>query len=293
MSTNFEETIKKVFYESLQDPIWHIFPVNGGSINNSIKVTTQSAKNYFVKYNNGSDAKELLHAELNGLKLLAGKTSLNIPEIVHFRSEDHGPSLLILKYIEKCNSSKCMNWEDAALQLYELHSVKNTKYGLDTHNFIGNMVQLNYLTDSWVELFGTYRLNHQGNIYAKTKGADKKMLKKLDTLILKLPDFLECKAPSLLHGDLWNGNLIHGSDNKPWFIDPSVYYGHFEVDLAMTKLFGGFPNKFYETYYSCNKPEPGNRERNSIYQLYYLLVHLNMFGDAYLKQIHSILNELT
>ena len=101
---------------------------------------------------------------------------------------------------------------------------------------------------------------------------------------------VEPEQPSLLHGDLWSGNVITGNDGKAWLIDPAVYVGHAEADLAMTELFGGFPPAFYDAYKEAAKLQPGYAKRRDLYNLYHLLNHLNMFGRSYYPSVMRIVN---
>ena len=113
----------------------------------------------------------------------------------------------------------------------------------------------------------------------------------MDNLIKKVPDLISGteEEPSLLHGDLWSGNYLIDERGIPWLIDPAVYYGHREADLAMTSLFGGFSNTFYSAYKSAYPISQGYAEREPLYQLYHLLNHLNLFGTGYYSQVISIL----
>lgn len=115
-------------------------------------------------------------------------------------------------------------------------------------------------------------------------------LKKFQSLYPKLESLFPKEKPSLLHGDLWSGNVLCGPDGKPCLIDPAIYYGHREMDLAFSRLFGGFDSKFYEAYESILPLEPGFESRIAVYNLYPLLVHLNLFGTAYLPGIEKTLN---
>jgi fructosamine-3-kinase len=116
--------------------------------------------------------------------------------------------------------------------------------------------------------------------------------KKFESLFKNLPSILIEEKPSLLHGDLWNGNLIPDNNGSPCLIDPAVYYGNREIDLAMTQLFGGFTETFYKSYQNAFPLERGFQHRLEIYNLYPLLVHVNLFGQGYLSQVLSIINKL-
>ena len=110
----------------------------------------------------------------------------------------------------------------------------------------------------------------------------------LHALKKRLDDFLPAEGRSLLHGDLWSGNyLYHPGESRCYLIDPAVYYGHYEVDLAMTELFGGFPSTFYEGYFTIKPLTSGWQKRQAIYQLYYLTAHVLLFGRSYLPRVQS------
>ena len=108
------------------------------------------------------------------------------------------------------------------------------------------------------------------------------LLERLDTLLIE-PEY-----PSLLHGDLWSGNFMTGDDGKAWLIDPAVYVGHAEADIAMTELFGGFSEEFYSAYRETAPMQAGYEDRRDLYNLYQLLNHLNMFGGSYLSSVRRI-----
>ena len=166
------------------------------------------------------------------------------------------------------------------------------KFGFVQDNFIGAKSQKNVNSDSWITFFRDSRLEPQfkeADSYFDTN--ERKLVTKL---LDHLDEFLvEPENPSLLHGDLWKGNSMCGSDGKAWLIDPAGYVGHAETDLAMTELFGGFPQEFYDAYKEANPLKPGYDERRDLYNLYHLLNHLNMFGEGYLNPVKSIIEEYT
>ena len=164
------------------------------------------------------------------------------------------------------------------------------QYGFPQNNFIGARPQNNTWSDSWITFFRDQRLAPQ------FRDADSYFTPADRTKITKLLDNLdrflvEPEHPSLLHGDLWAGNVMCGPDGKAMLIDPACYIGHREADLAMTQLFGGFPQAFYEEYKKAAPLQPGYEERRDLYNLYQLLNHLNLFGPTYLGPVLSIVDE--
>ena len=163
-------------------------------------------------------------------------------------------------------------------------------FGFSQDNFIGARPQKNNLNSSWISFFREQRLAPQfkaADSYFTSEDREKitKLLDNLDRFLI------EPEQPSLLHGDLWSGNVMCGSDGKAMLIDPACYVGHREADLAMTELFGGFPQDFYEAYSEAFPLQPGYEERRDLYNLYQLLNHLNLFGPTYLEPVLSIVGE--
>ena len=162
--------------------------------------------------------------------------------------------------------------------------VSGGRYGFDTDNYIGATVQINSPRDSWIDFFRDCRLHPQFKMTERY--FDDADVKKILRLLDRLPELLiEPDHPSLLHGDLWSGNYIVGNDGKAWLIDPAVYVGHSEADLAMTELFGRFPAGFYNAYYTVNPIDPGYKDRRDLYNLYHLINHLNLFGGTYYSAV--------
>ena len=156
-----------------------------------------------------------------------------------------------------------------------------------TLNYIGAGEQTNEIRDSWVNLFRECRLEVQFQRAAHY--FDSSDRKAFQSLLDHLEDYLpEPAFPSLLHGDLWGGNFVTGPDGYAWLIDPAVYVGHLEADLAMTELFGGFSHIFYESYQEVNPLLPGYKDRRDLYNLYHLLNHLNLFGGGYYGSVMRI-----
>lgn len=165
------------------------------------------------------------------------------------------------------------------------------KYGFVADNYIGAAIQINTPKKSWVEFFRECRLLPQ--LRMADRYLDTGLRRKADRLLAHLDRYLrEPEFPSLVHGDLWGGNVLCGSDGRAWLIDPAAYVGDFETDLGMTELFGRFPSAFYRAYQEENPVNGGYQERKPIYQLYHLLNHLNLFGRSYLGSVAAILGAM-
>jgi fructosamine-3-kinase len=270
--------------------VYNITPVSGGSINDSFKVDT-SRGSYFIKANIESFSAEMFEKEVLGLNCLRFGCSLRVPEVIgSFKTRSR--SYLILEWLEP--AARAANyWELLGCGLAELHKQTNNSYGLDYNNFIGSLRQHNDYHASWVEFFIQHRLSPQLKLSLQQQLIDPDILLKFDALFEKLSALLPVERPALIHGDLWSGNIFQDEEGLPCLIDPAVYYGHREVDIAFSKLFGGFAPAFYEAYNSAFPLEQHFDERIDLYNLYPLLVHLNLFGQSYLGQIKSILQRFT
>lgn len=236
---------------------------------------------YFCKYNglsNDSLLKEIKSLELLKKTLLASNISeISIPKIFTY---DHN-EIFMQRIFPKDATDKQM--ETFGKALAQFHKIKQEKYGFDVDNFIGLSPQKNILSSNWGEFFYEYRLSFQANMIENPKIKEEfvsTLLKNKDKLINFLNENVE--HPSLVHGDLWSGNVLFEKE-KIYIIDPASYYADREVDVAMTNLFGGFSKKFYEAY---NKEYPLSTEykkKQVIYNLYHYLNHYNLFGISYLN----------
>jgi fructosamine-3-kinase len=222
-------------------------------------------------------------AECAGLKAIAATKAIRTPEILHCGAYEKSGCLL-LEFIE-AQGARIDHFAVLARQLAALHKTTNDTFGWTNDNFIGRLPQRNSQDANWTAFYLESRLIPQlmmardhGLLSATDIPDDTKMLSVFEELFSGV-------TPSLLHGDLWNGNYLISTDGTPYLIDPAVYYGHSEVDLAMSLLFGGFGESFYAAYHEIIPATPGMDERIGIYQLYYLLVHLNLFGAAYYERV--------
>lgn len=258
----------------------HCIPVSGGCINHAYCIASGSQK-VFLKHNRRDLFPGMFEAEAAGLQLLRESRSVNVPHVLG--TGDFGnDSYILLEFIEPGKKRKDY-WEDAGRRLAALHRCVSEKYGLEQDNYIGSVRQSNKKHKDWIHFFLEERIKPFTDIL--TYPDYDKMEKTLRSMI-------PAEMPALLHGDLWNGNVITGSQGQACLIDPAVYYGHRETDLAMTKLFGGFPREFFDAYKEENPLQPGFEGRIDVYNLYPLLVHARLFGGGYVGQVRDILKSL-
>ncbi|MFY0627981.1 MAG: fructosamine kinase family protein [Reichenbachiella sp.] len=258
--------------------------ISGGCINHAGKFEHEG-KNYFLKWN--QNAQDLFEKERMGLEILEDAKCLRIPKIVGC-GQVHQFDFLCLEYISQINSSK-QYWEKFGTELSNLHKETADYFGLKFDNHIGRLHQTNTEHKLWEDFFIQERLVPQVNIALNKGLLNTKQANEFDMFYELVPDFFPKETPALLHGDLWSGNIICGENNLPYLIDPAVYYGHREMELAFTQLFGGFDKIFYDAYHASYPLEKEFNKRVEIYNLYPLLVHLNLFGTSYLAQIVSTL----
>jgi protein-ribulosamine 3-kinase len=261
--------------------------IGGGCINNAMKVQTNSGI-FFLKWNDAKRYPKMFEVEAKGLTLLKETNTIGIPQVIATDEAD-SYSLILLEFIEPGKRIKNF-WEDFGTALAQLHKNSTQLFGLEYSNYIGSLPQSNTQKKSWVDFFIEERLEKQIAL-AKNSGAiNNSTIQQFNSLYKRLPEIIPNEKPSLIHGDLWNGNFMTGADGKAWLIDPAVYYGHREMDLAMSKLFGGFSDEFYESYHEVFPLEKGFEKRVDIPNLYPLLVHVNLFGGSYLSEVKNILS---
>lgn len=259
--------------------------IAAGSHNQGIRLETPEGS-FFLKINFDHE-RDILKKEAAGLDLLRNSTFLQVPDVVGFgRVGDY--NYLLMEFIQKRRQNSNY-WENLGIGLAHLHLTQQSQFGLEEDNFIASLNQRNLPTDKWLDFFVEFRLEPLiGKAYFD-RLVPLDFLKRFQEIYPKLNGIFPEENPALLHGDLWSGNVICNEDGQPALIDPAVYFGHREMDLAFSRLFGGFDQEFYEAYDSAFPLAPGFESRMGIYNLYPLLVHLNLFGSAYLPGIERIL----
>jgi len=260
-------------------------PSGGGCINDCFILKTSSGK-FFLKKNDAKQFPKVFEAESKGLQLLNGTVPGIVPNVIA-QSEFKDEQLLILENIEKGKTQKEF-WNDFAKKLAALHRKTNDFFGLDHDNYIGSLPQSNKNHHDWISFFILERIEPQLKKAIDAGELPSFAHKNFEKLFSKLGEVFPSEKPSLLHGDLWSGNYLIENDGWVKLIDPAVYYGFREMDLAMTKLFGGFDAELYRFYHELFPLENGFEKRIDICNLYPLLVHVNLFGGHYPKEVMSI-----
>ncbi|MDG1330824.1 MAG: fructosamine kinase family protein [Crocinitomicaceae bacterium] len=259
-------------------------PVHGGDNNQVYKLLT-SEGTFLIKINQSSSP-ELFEKEAKGLELLTKNAAFRIPTILAVDSFLDG-QFILLEYISSGEKTPGY-WKEFGEQLASMHQNTHDYFGLDHNNYIGSLNQPNEFHKKWSSFYFHERILKQLELLdAKQQLSFNPQ--QLNALNERIELLFSDQPSSLLHGDLWSGNCMSDERNKPVLIDPAVYYGHREMDLAMTLLFGGFDELFYEAYNQLFPLEKNWRDRLEMCQLYPLLVHANLFGGHYTNSCKNII----
>ncbi|MDD9148707.1 fructosamine kinase family protein [Sporolactobacillus sp. CQH2019] len=256
-------------------PIDRIVPLSGGDINDAYAIES-GKRHYFLKVHTHVPDNFFV-PEAAGLKLIA--RSARTPHVIDF-GEIAADDFLLLEWIP---AGHFHNERKLGEDLAHVHRQTSSSFRFDFNNYAGQLPQYNHREQDWTTFYLKWRLAPQIEI-AKKRGCwnsrRQENYEKLAERFARTYRELDV-VPGLLHGDLWGGNVMYAENGEPVLIDPSVFYGNREMDLAMTRLFGGFGDSFYRAYNAAYPLDPGWEERVPWYQLYYLLCHLNMFGEGY------------
>lgn len=270
----------------LDEPIMTTNPISGGDIHAAYQITTPT-RALFVKVPQHAHGADLLAAEAGGLALLRGKSPLLVPELI---AQSAAPPYLVLNYLKPAPPDRSA-WEKLGRGLAALHRNTAPTFGLDHANFIGTLSQRNPMHTRWADFYAEARLLPQLQWAVDRKHLNTEDTAATERLCHRLPELLPEEPPALIHGDFWSGNFHCATGGRMYLIDPAVCYAHREMDLALARLFGGFDAAFYAAYQAAYPLLSGWEERLPIYQLYYLLAHVNMFGAAYVGRTRRILRE--
>lgn len=257
-------------------------PVGGGCINNGARLLTESGKSFFLKTNRSTPA-DMFEREAEGLQALTTSDGPRVPQPYLY-----GEAFLLMEDLAPGTRSRDY-WPTFGRRLAALHLHTNPRFGFDHDNYIGSTPQPNAWMEDGYRFFGERRLSFQARLARQRGLLGQSELAQVESIIARLPTLVPAQPASLLHGDLWSGNALADGDGAPAIIDPATHFGWAEAELAMTTLFGSFPESFYDAYQEVRLLDAGFTKRYAIYNLYHLLNHLNLFGAGYYGRVVAIL----
>ncbi len=258
----------------------------GGDINDVLLLKC-SSESFVLKLNLDAKYPGMFEAEAKGLELLASSNSFRTPKVHHWGTVD-SYSYLLMEYI-RSGDRRLDFWQNFAENLVRLHQTTADHFGLEYSNYIGSLPQRNEAFEDAAQFYVSERLHPQLKM-ASDHGYS---FPGLEMALKNISEAIPREAPSLVHGDLWGGNYLVSSSGEPVLIDPAVAFASREMDIGMMLLFGGFSSEVYDRYNEMFPMAAGWEDRVPIWQLYYLLVHLNLFGSGYLSRVKDILRRYT
>ncbi|MCU7940483.1 MAG: fructosamine kinase family protein [gamma proteobacterium symbiont of Bathyaustriella thionipta] len=282
ISDHISQTLNKPFQIQQKKSI------GGGSINSAYQVTGDDNQQFFIKLNN-ANLEFMFQVEFDSLNELSQVRTIQIPKPVCFGSVD-SKSYLVLEHIAMNSDG---DQQQLGYALAQMHKITASQYGWYQNNIIGSTPQSNHTQSDWLTFWREERLLPQFKMLYD-KGYKNQLQTLSDKLLNHLDSLLANHNPpaSLLHGDLWSGNYAFDHQGRPVIFDPALYYGDREADLAMTELFGGFSQDFYQAYNEAWPLDDAYGQRKTLYNLYHILNHANLFGTSYLSQAISMMQRL-
>lgn len=282
------EVLKKVALAKLKFD--EAIPIKGGDINDAFRLE-RDGKPFFLKLNVADSFPELFRKEADNLNFLAKINQLILPNVI-----DHGISqdnfqFLILEWLERKTPTE-KSWIHLANNMATLHRTHQENFGWTEDTYYGIVLQPNVASTQWEDFFSENRILPMAKLLRDKNLIGIRESQQLDKYCKHINSFFPIEQPSLLHGDFWSGNILPIENNQIALIDPSSYFGHREMDLAMSKLFGGFDHQFYQTYQELYPLEETWQERLPYTQLYPLMLHALLFGGYYLDEVQTILKKL-
>lgn len=263
--------------------ITSVNPLSGGDINEVYRLETKHS-NYVIKLNKADAFPGLFEKEALGLKAMRDTKAIDVPEVLGYGAFENN-TYLVLEYKEQGRVSRNF-WERFGQELAAMHRHTRKDFGFHQDNYIGSLPQYNTSESTASEFYIRQRLQPQFNM-AKNRGYE---FKNLEQFYKQIEQMIPDEPPALIHGDLWAGNFLVNSKDQPCLIDPAVAYAPREMDIAMMKLFGGFDEVMYQAYQESFPLEKDWEDRIALWQLYYILVHVNIFGGHYYSQAKSLMS---
>lgn len=283
LKTKLQTTLTEIHH--LPVTLLQVTPVYGGSINSAAKLETNAGL-FFVKWNNAAKYPGMFAAEERGLHLLRETNTLHIPEVISSGTAGND-AWLLLRFLIKTTPDAAARYE-AGCALAALHKHSATYFGLDHNNYIGSLPQQNTMHATWAAFYAEERIIPQIRMAFDKQAIGKTVVNQAELFCERIGEIFPEEKPALLHGDLWSGNFIYSTNGAAVF-DPAVYFGHREMDLAMSRLFGGFDSDFYAGYEAEFPPGQNAPQRVDYCNLYPLLVHVNLLGGGYVQDVKDIL----
>lgn len=290
MAMNIDNIVQQIEYttgHTLKN--YRLSAIGGGGINDAYQLQA-AQQSYFVKLNR-PQLSAMFEAEAQGLEEMRALNCVRIPEVIcHGHTAEH--SYIVLEYIQ-LGSLRGQASQRLGTQLAQLHRHSQSYYGWQINNTIGSTPQHNNREHDWLNFWHQHRLGQQLKFVAKN-GFGSRLQDKGELLLENLHLFFETytPVPALLHGDLWGGNAGADPQGNPVIFDPACYYGDRETDIAMTELFGGFGADFFASYQAEYPLDSDYKTRKTLYNLYHILNHVNIFGSGYVGQAESMLGQL-
>lgn len=260
----------------------------GGSINDSRRIESTHGK-FFVKINDASPYPKMFEHEADGLAFLSKHSSFEIPKVIG-TGVTNDIQWIIMEYIDHA-AKRDDFWQQFGVKLAHMHKQTHDMFGYETDNYLGSLPQYNSYKKTWAEFFAENRIAPQLKLAKDAGLASDQMVKLLEKVMTRVDQYFPIEPPAVVHGDLWTGNFTTNIKGEATIFDPAAHYGHREMDIAMSRLFGGFDARFYDAYNEVYPLEKGWEKRLPIADLYPLLAHLNIFGGTYAYQIMNILRQ--
>jgi fructosamine-3-kinase len=281
-----DEALRRAVESVLGSPVRELAPLAGGDISRAYRLQCADGRRLFLK-THPNPPPGLYGCEAAGLGWLGEASALGTPAVI--ACSDGTPAFLVLEWIERGQPGPAYD-DRLGRGLAELHRFGAARFGLDHDNYIALITQPNAAAPSWPEFYAARRLEPLLQRSADRGQLSRSMRDAFERVLARLPTLCgPAEPPARLHGDLWSGNVMVDCQGLPVLIDPAAYAGQREVDLAMMALFGGFSPRCFAAYAEAFPLQHGHAERVALYQLYPLLVHVNLFGASYLGALERTL----
>ena len=287
LSKAFLDHVSKTLPPSVRGAVYieSASPLGGGDINAAYRLNTAGGP-FFIKVNSAEHFPAMFEKEAAGLELLASTGVIRVPGVI--THGEYGDDIyLVLEFIPS-GLPKASFWTDFGIALARMHRNTADAYGLGYDNYMGAIPQSNKKHSNWTDFFVQERLEPMVKMARNDGFLTRDDISHFEKLYNRLPQIFPPEPPALIHGDLWTGNHMVDANGEACLIDPAVHYGHREMDIAMSRLFGSFAAEFYEAYHSEYPLENGWIERVDVCNLYPLLIHVNLFGKGYVGSVERI-----